>query len=652
MRRLLVLASALCFVSACSGHGITPGGPAQGRATDASVTVIIRLPKAITSSKSRRRFYVSGNTAKATIAVTQGTNTVATTTLACTTTECTGTVDAPIGTDNFTATLYDASNNVLAVGNNDAFNIVAGDNQVPLTFDPVVAQIIVAIDPSQSAPYLATGGPASVKLDVTFKDPSGYTITGPAMFLSPSNTSCIPTQGSPCLTVSLTNSDTSGATTLSAASFTSAAAASTVNLLLSGRPVPPFDDPQIAVSATGAQTLQGTDVPVSPAVTTAQFPQRATGLIQTGGPGMTSVFDKYSYETNTINSGTEEWSPGPIINDLSIANPPGILDPSNPTLACCIGGNALLADDNGGHLLGGMPAAPTIVGNSTDPVLWFYDSTAAAFTLADLSTSNNTAYNDIVPIQQAGPVTAAILDSSEPYPTYYIWYAFDGGSSSAPSVSAFSTSNAPTSAAPQLSLAPNGGVIAGLVNGPAGSDSVFAIISANSNTYIDKVPLATVLTGGTFSGGVTVSPATNLFPGSAGLGLPIVGYSPADGMIYASDWNGALYRINPTSGAATTVTVKGTAAASQDPNRLPMALLPDNSLAYVGSYVAGANDNNTYDLIHITPGSSPSARSFVPACATAPCAYYLWSIQSSGSPPNYNATIYTTDGGKTTLSVW
>ncbi|HMD03286.1 MAG TPA: hypothetical protein VKG44_10015, partial [Candidatus Baltobacteraceae bacterium] len=186
---------------------------------------------------------------------------------------------------------------------------------------------------------------------------------------------------------------------------------------------------------------------------------------------------------------------------------------------------------------------------------------------------------------------------------------------------------------------------------------------AEGQTYIDKLALTNVNAGGTFSGEQALSPPTDLRANSANGLFPIVGYSPADGMLYASDTHGKLYRINPTTGASSSFPVDGAPAASDDPNRSPMALLPDNSLAYVGSANVDGNTasnanatcgNGSCVYIHVIPGTNPTATSFAPACSStnAPCAYGIWSVETSGTPPNYGINLWSTDGGHIKASIW
>jgi hypothetical protein len=235
----------------------------------------------------------------------------------------------------------------------------------------------------------------------------------------------------------------------------------------------------------------------------------------------------------------------------------------------------------------------------------------------------------------------------------------DQNSGVSPIVSAFSTTNPPSTAPPYVSLPADqhGGYVAGLVNGPSGY--VFVIVSAGANTYIDKLALSNV-TLGSFSGDILVNPATNLRPNSSSGLYPSIGYSPADGMLYASDTNGKIYRINPASGAATTVSLMGSPTVSNDSNRQPMTLLPDNSLAYDGSTALGINNavgtcgGVTCNLLHIIPSANATAQSFAPACTSGniPCAYGIWSLQASGAPPNYIVIFQSTDGGHVRTSTW
>ncbi|HUA10021.1 MAG TPA: hypothetical protein VMA98_12215, partial [Candidatus Acidoferrales bacterium] len=247
MRKLALVAIA-ALLAGCGGGGSTRGLPAlptgspapqstQQKTQDVSVSFTIIVPTASGAKLRRVPNYVSASTKSATIAV--GSATPAT--VNCTTT-CSGTVSAPVGSDTFTVNLYDATNgtgSLLSTGTLTQ-TIVAGQaNSVNVTFNGVVASLAVAI-----ANVVSPGTAGSVGVTVNALDADGNTIVGPGVYVNSSGTP---------VTIALTNSDTSGNSTLSQTSITQPTTGIELNYTAA------FDaNPTISASASGFTTANAT----------------------------------------------------------------------------------------------------------------------------------------------------------------------------------------------------------------------------------------------------------------------------------------------------------------------------------------------------------------------------------------------------------
>ncbi len=152
--------------------------------------------------------YISQNTQSASIAVNGGTPVIVD--LSATSGNCvpapgggrtcTATVNAPVGADTFTEIMYAGANGTGAAlsQNTTSATIVAGQaNSVAITLEGIVASIGLAL----ANPTPQIGVATTTALTVTFKDASGAAIVGTAPFTQP---------------ITLTDSDTTGATKLSA----------------------------------------------------------------------------------------------------------------------------------------------------------------------------------------------------------------------------------------------------------------------------------------------------------------------------------------------------------------------------------------------------------------------------------------------------
>ncbi|TAM75474.1 hypothetical protein EPN44_08425 [bacterium] len=232
-----------------SGSGVLPVAPsaAHAPAKSAHATVRILVPRDV--RHPRRPAYVSSATSSLSISVNGATAIIALLTPSspgCVSSaqglSCTVGVDAPVGLDTFAVAAMDQSSNTLSRAVVPA-TITAGQaNTIPLTLDGVVAQIVVTL-PSPGPPE---GVATSVPVLVTAKDADGNAIVGPGSYDNP---------------ITLTDTDSQGATTLSAASVNAPGAA--VTLAYNGLPLTTAG----AAATVGASAAS---VPTS-AVTSAVF---------------------------------------------------------------------------------------------------------------------------------------------------------------------------------------------------------------------------------------------------------------------------------------------------------------------------------------------------------------------------------------------
>ena len=209
-------------LSGCGGGGVLSPSHAATSAPQSSarVTATIKIPNAAATQSTRRRVqYFSPATQSATISVNGGTPASVNLTPSspnCSTgaggTVCIVSLNALIGTDTFAVILYDGLNgsgNVLSSATVTQA-IVNGPNNINLITNGVLNNIVIGL--SQSA--FTVGTPASIMVSVMATDPDGDTIVGPGNFADASGDA---------LTVHLTDTDTSGATTLTPSSITAPA---------------------------------------------------------------------------------------------------------------------------------------------------------------------------------------------------------------------------------------------------------------------------------------------------------------------------------------------------------------------------------------------------------------------------------------------
>jgi hypothetical protein len=164
----------------------TPSSAPTSGPAKAAVAFTIHIPRKANSirvaKKGQRPYYISPATESVTISVTPGgtTNTASCPPPAST---CTVTVDAPLGNDNFTITLWDGltGNGTLLSSGSTSYTIVEGvANSFNVTFNPVVNTLSLSL--STTNELTDTSDPA-FSFTVYELDPDGYTIVGPGSFI-------------------------------------------------------------------------------------------------------------------------------------------------------------------------------------------------------------------------------------------------------------------------------------------------------------------------------------------------------------------------------------------------------------------------------------------------------------------------------------
>jgi virginiamycin B lyase len=198
-----VLSAVVFALSSCGGgHGSSSTVPARLAATAKQVPVAISItvPSASASARKRRPAYISSATQSAVANVTPAGGPATRTVVTCVASQCVGTVPAAIGVDTFAVSLTDqpdGTGNTLSAGQTTATIIEGQANAVWLTFNGVIASLQVSFD--QANPPVNAS--ATVTVLVKAFDAGGKTIIGPGTYDNP---------------IVLSNSDTSGATSLSA----------------------------------------------------------------------------------------------------------------------------------------------------------------------------------------------------------------------------------------------------------------------------------------------------------------------------------------------------------------------------------------------------------------------------------------------------
>jgi hypothetical protein len=266
-RRVIPAFFLFAILAGCGGGGSsslpqTHAAPVLGgtRSGPQNVVVSIAVPAAAGGAAALKRgpLYVSAGSQSASIAVNGGTPVIASlaagssncTPATGTSRTCSVTVAAPVGTDTFTEILYPSTNGTGTPlsQNQSTFTIVAGKaNVVNMTLNGVVASIALSLD----TPAPPLGKAATIPLHVTMNDASGATIIGSDPFVN---------------AITLTDSDTSGATTLSRTQLASPADAAALTVTYTGATIA---SATFGASATGVAATAVTPATLTPAAATA-----------------------------------------------------------------------------------------------------------------------------------------------------------------------------------------------------------------------------------------------------------------------------------------------------------------------------------------------------------------------------------------------
>ncbi len=222
VRRVVIVALA-ALLSGCGGGGasVAPATPGAGDRAPATISFVIRVPSGTsTAARLRRPAYVSPSTQSLTIANSTGTVLVTanltpqsagcTAPTATTPLTCTVSATVPSGTNTLTIASYDApgaTGTKVAVAALQVTAAASGPTTINLTLSGIVASLALALDPAA----LPTGTAARSALILNALDPDGNIIVGPEPFVDASGNA---------LTITLSNSDASGKTSLTKSTFT------------------------------------------------------------------------------------------------------------------------------------------------------------------------------------------------------------------------------------------------------------------------------------------------------------------------------------------------------------------------------------------------------------------------------------------------
>ena len=306
-------------LTSCGGGGTsTPRTAGSAPGQTPSVQIRIVVPRTETSSLVRRPKFVSPGIASVSIAVNTNSQptiaNISATSPSCTSTStgitCIVAMTALAGTDTFTITAYDQPNaqgNVLSIGT-AVVTIVPGTNTVNVTLNGVVTSISLTL----TVALLATGTPTTTTLVLQAMDAQGNTIVGPGNY-SDAN-------GNP-LAITVTDSDTSGATTINGAKSAKVTSPSNATLTVqSNGSAPNGTTVTFSATATGITT--------------------ASALLGLATPGSTLyVLDGDNDQINAYMA-TSNGNVAPLRTILPTLAQPG-------ELAYDSAGNIYITDDNG-----------------------------------------------------------------------------------------------------------------------------------------------------------------------------------------------------------------------------------------------------------------------------------------------------------------
>jgi hypothetical protein len=287
------------IAAGCAGGGGSSPAPVQVTAPQ-SVLVQFSINVPGLSSKARQPAYISASTKSATISVTPGS---ASTIVNCTSV-CSGQILAPIGSDTFTVKLFDATNgtgNLLATGTLTQTIVIDQANSVTVTFNGVAVSLAISLNPTSVTIGTPKTGGSAIAVTVNALDADGNIIVGPGAYVD--------TNGNP-LTLTLHDSDVSGATQLSQTTLTQPTTG--ITLSYNGNSI---SSPTISVTAPNLTTQQAiltvnaaaTPTPspsptASPSPTPSPSPSPTPSASPTQSPGGVPLqrFGSFLGSTNTF----------------------------------------------------------------------------------------------------------------------------------------------------------------------------------------------------------------------------------------------------------------------------------------------------------------------------------------------------------------
>jgi hypothetical protein len=228
----------LCWLAGCGGGTSTNGAQPLPNTqpsppTTTSVHFQLAIPGANSSSLRRGPAFVSPATRSLAIAVGPSAGSLGAPLVVDCASSCSGSIDAPLGPDLFSVKLYDAPNgggNLLSTAGIAQTVVMNQTNTIAMVTNGVVAAFALAVGTA------AAGTPGAVTVTVNALDSDGNTIAGPGSYVD--------ADGNP-VTITLTDSDTSGATALSGATVSRPAV---ITLNYTGLAIAPAT---IAASAAG-----------------------------------------------------------------------------------------------------------------------------------------------------------------------------------------------------------------------------------------------------------------------------------------------------------------------------------------------------------------------------------------------------------------
>ncbi len=635
----------LPLLVACGGRAqLTPppAVPREGSPPTVAVHFTIALPARTGAAARRDPRYVSASTKSATVMVTPaGGVRAAPVLIACTSTACSGQVPAPVGTDTFAVSLYDAPNatgKLLSTGSAVQTVVLDAANVVSVTFDGVVAGLRLGLSQASTTRCFAT----TIGVAVSALDADGNTIVGPGSYAD--------ANGNP-LTITLNDADTSRSTSLAQTTLTAPPSgpirltydgkAATQATITASAPGVTNATATLAFPASTAHNLYAMSVPqgTSGAYRVVVFPSSANGNVAplrwfglSGGPfaginglAIDAVCDAYVGNT------------GPNAVDVLPVGASGAVPPVAVLSDATSAEVSALALDSSGRLGVTYAGAP-----GTDEIAFFAvppsSSTGAIGHIAGAGTG--LAFPDAIAFASDGSFFVANAIGNT-----VTAYARTASGNASPSRTIVANVTSAIDDASALAVGPDGSLYvanAGAGHGGTGSVDSVTVYAPGANGYTmpartitgsatglsEPIGLAVDASGNVYvcNGGAAATTITVYGPGANGNVAPartIAGSATA--MSFSGgptpiglDASGALYvldRASPMYGTSVLVFAPGANgnvapvraipgnATTEIPAYNPFALAVDSA----GTIYLDASDNaQTHGVIAFAPGSTGS----------------------------------------------